>query len=79
MICFFDINDDDDFCYMNNDYDDLSNLLCISVVLVSDVKLKNISSMAHLTIINYVNTMIISSLITSFHYAEVIVVEYMLL
>ena len=45
-----------------DDDDDLSNLLCISVILISDVKLKNISSMAHLTIISYVRPMIISSL-----------------
>ena len=62
-----------------DDDDDLSNLLCISVILISDVKLKNISSMAHLTIISYVRPMIISPLITFSHYVEVIVVEYMLL
>ena len=62
-----------------DDDDDLSNLLCISVVLISDVKLKNISSMAHLTIISYMKTMIISSLVTFSHYVEVIVVEYMFL
>ena len=62
-----------------DDDDDLSNLLCISVILISDVKLKNISSMAHLTITSYVRPMINSSLTTFSHYVEVIVVEYMLL
>ena len=49
-----------------DDDDDLSNLLCISVILISDVKLKNISSMAHLTIISYMKTKVISSLIKDF-------------